>query len=48
MGGVGGWDRSVGRVPDLELKDCEFDFWKKWQEQFLLQSKLFLLTLMRC
>ena len=30
------------------MKDCEFESWQEWQENFLLQSQLCVLTLIRC
>ena len=31
-----------------DRKGCEFKSWQEWQENFLLQSQLCLLTLIRC
>ena len=41
----GSQDSLLVRVPDLWLKGCEFKFQQEWQENFLLQSQLCVLTL---
>ena len=41
------WSLLV-RMPDLWLKGCEFKSRQGWQENFLLQSQLWVLTLIWC
>ena len=42
---TGSRDRSVVRVLDLQLKGRGFESLQEWQENFLLQDQLFVLTL---
>ena len=42
------WDNSVGRAPDSWLKGHGFDSWLGRRENFLLQSWLFMLSLICC
>ena len=42
------WDSLLVRAPDSWLKDCEFKSRQEWRENFLLQSQLCVLTLIRC
>ena len=41
---TGSRDRSVVRVLDLQLKGRGFESLQEWQENFLLQDQLFVLT----
>ena len=42
------WDSLLVRAPDLRLKGCEFQSQLEQRENFLLQSQLCLLILIRC
>ena len=44
----GSWDSLLVRAPDSWSKGCEFESWQKQRENFLLQSQLCVLTLIRC
>ena len=45
---VGSQDSLLVRVPDSLSKGCKFEFRLEWQETFLLQSQLCVLTLILC
>ena len=45
---LGGWDSLLVRVPDSWSKGCEFESLQEGRENFLLQSQLCVLTLIRC
>ena len=42
------WDSLLVRAPDSWSKGCEFESWQEWFENFLFQSWLCVLTLIRC
>ena len=42
------WDSLLVRAPDLRLKGCEFKSQQEQRENFLLQSRLCVITLIRC
>ena len=44
----GSWDSLLVRVPDPWSKGCEFESWQEQWENFLHQSQLCVLTLIRC
>ena len=44
----GSWDSLLVRAPDSWSKDCEFEPWQEQRENFILQSQLCVLTLIRC
>ena len=44
----GSRDSLLVRAPDSWSKGCEFESWQKWWENFLFQSQLCVLTLIRC
>ena len=45
---MGSWDSLLVRAPDSWSKGCEFEFRQEWWNNFLLQSELCVLTLIRC
>ena len=45
---VWSWDSLLVRVPDSWSKGCKFESWLERQENFLIQSQLCVLTLIRC
>ena len=42
------WDSLLVRAPDSWSKGFEFESWQKQRDNFLLQSQLCMLTLIRC
>ena len=46
--GTGEPGQLVGRTPDSWSKGCEFEYRQKRRQNFLLQSQLCVLTLIRC
>ena len=44
----GSWDSSLVRAPDSRWTGCEFESRQERRENFLLQSQLCVLTLIRC